>query len=60
MVEIEFEKDENVMRMNELFDGDEDEGVGSFSVGLNQVKIKEDSVFILLEDDVNFLFQFYF
>lgn len=35
MVEIEFEKDENGMRMNELFDGDEDEGVGSFSVGLN-------------------------
>ena len=51
--ETELEKDESVTRRNELSDGDEDERAKSSGVGLNQIKIKEDSVLISLEDDIN-------
>lgn len=57
MVEIEFEKEENVQRIDEIFDEEEEE-VEVIVVDLNQIKMKEDNVFIFFEDGINFLFQF--
>lgn len=51
--ETELEKEEHVMRINEIFDDDDEEEVESTDVGLNQIKTKEDSVLISLEDDIS-------
>lgn len=50
--ETELEKEENVQRIDETFDEEEEE-VDATVADLNQIKTKEDNVLISLEDGIN-------
>ena len=50
--ETELEKEESIKRIDEIFDEEEEE-VEAIDAGLNQIKPKEDSVLISLEDVIN-------
>lgn len=53
-VETELEKEENVKRIDEAFDDEEEaEEVEATDAGLNLIKTKRDDVLISLEDDIN-------